>query len=157
MVNKKNFSFINSSGKQLILQNLKWRNLLAKSDSFTPISKKSFAFNAIEYFWAFVRFPSRTKSGAGYCGGGFEDYIFLFNLDKKSVHAVDRYLTQSCLKNVKVDIDSIEDRRDMNEKILFDAETGQLTFRQGIVDNANIIEKNIQLSPSASRIVYIEQ
>lgn len=92
-------------------------------------------------------------NSAGYCGAGFEDYIFLFKLDKKSVHVVDRYLTQSCLKNVTVDIDSIEDRRDMNEKILFDAETGQLTFRQGIVDNANIIEKNIQLTPSASHIV----
>jgi hypothetical protein len=56
--------------------------ILANMDSISIISNKSFSVDAMQYFWSYIRLPSRNSSGAGYCGAGFEDFIILFSINQ---------------------------------------------------------------------------
>ena len=50
-------------------------------------------------FLIFTREPSRPNSlGQGYCGAGYEDYLLLAKIEKKTISVKDEYLLQSCLK-----------------------------------------------------------
>lgn len=50
-------------------------------------------------FLIFTREPSRPNSlGQGYCGAGYEDYLLLAKIEKKTISLKDEYLLRSCLK-----------------------------------------------------------
>jgi hypothetical protein len=50
-------------------------------------------------FVVLARVPSRPETmGMGYCGAGYEDYLLLVELHKRTLILRDQFLLQSCLK-----------------------------------------------------------
>lgn len=76
------------------------------SKSFSDHLKKSFEVSLINtytdkrgpVFFIFTREPSVPNSmGQGYCGAGYEDFLLLVKLEKRTFKLTDTYLLQSCL------------------------------------------------------------
>lgn len=52
--------------------------------------------------------PSKSTSGAGFCGAGHEDYAVLIEKSNNMLISKDRYLLQSCLKSMTIDAEDPE-------------------------------------------------
>jgi hypothetical protein len=60
-------------------------------------------------FLILSREPSRKNRGAGFCGAGYEDFVFLIEVEKNNLLILDKFLLQSCVKSIFLEPESIED------------------------------------------------
>lgn len=123
--------------------------VLAKMDSISIISNKAFLVNDGQYFWSFIRLPSRNSNGVGYCGAGFEDFIILFSINKNKLSYIDKYQAQSCLENFFIGIDSI---KDVNSKVLFSPETYDIDISQDQFKEEKVTTQKIRLKAMPPKI-----
>ena len=132
---------VTHSGKNISVDK-ESKKLLANMDSISIIANKSFSVDASQYFWSFIRLPSRNSNGAGYCGAGFEDFIILFSINKNKLTCIDKYQAQSCLENFSIGVDSI---KDVNSNVLFSPETNDIEISQDQFKEAKITTRKIRL------------
>lgn len=118
------------------------KNILARMDSISIISNKAFLVNENQYFWSFIRLPSRKSNGAGYCGAGFEDFIILFSINKNKLSYIDKYQAQSCLENFSIGVDSI---KDVNGNVLFSPDTYHIEISQERFKEEKVTTQKIRL------------
>ena len=65
--------------------------------------------NARELFVVLSREPSRQNRSSGFCGAGYEDFLLLIEVKKKQVVLADKFLLQSCLESILLDVNEGED------------------------------------------------
>lgn len=84
------------------------------SKSFSDHLKRSYEASLINtyaekrgpVFFIFTREPSAPNSmGQGYCGAGYEDFLLLVKLEKRTFKLTDTYLLQSCLHSKSMRIE----------------------------------------------------
>jgi hypothetical protein len=72
-------------------------SLLRKADDIKSVAYAKFLTG--DRFVILARVPSRPENrGMGYCGAGYEDYLLLVELRKRTLLLRDQFLLQSCLK-----------------------------------------------------------
>jgi hypothetical protein len=139
--------------KKKIPIDLMSKRIFSQMDSMAVVSNKTFPMDSEQYFWAFIRKPSRNLNGTGFCGAGFEDYFYLFKVTKNKLKLIDEYQAQSCLDSFSIDIDEIKEVNEPNKKISFYPETGVIEFTQEFIKNETAFSREIKLTPSISKIV----
>ena len=136
-------------GDKKIIVDMESKNILSKMDSMTMISKKSFLVNADQFFWSFVRLPSRISNGTGYCGAGFEDFVILFSISKSKLSYIDKLHVQSCVDSFSIGVDSI---KDVNSSILFSPDSNEIEISQEILREEKIITRKMRLKATSQKI-----
>lgn len=116
---------------------------------------RSLVLDGDEFLWLFIRVPSRDSQGKGYCGAGTEDYLYLFNIKKRDLRKIAQFRLQSCLKNLSIGIDELEDIKE-SSKISFDQKTGIIEFIQEAVNTQEVTSKKIKLIPTKLGITIQE-
>jgi hypothetical protein len=139
---------VSRSGKNISVDQ-ESKKILANMDSISIISNKSFSVDTKQYFWSFIRLPSRNSSGAGYCGAGFEDFIILFSINQSKLTFVDKYQAQSCLENFSIGVDSI---KDVNSYVLFSPETNDIEISQDQFKEGKVTTQKIRLKAMPPKI-----
>ena len=128
------------------------KNILTKMDSISIISNKSFLISTDQYFWSFIRLPSRNTKGVGYCGAGFEDYIILFSINKNKLTYIDKFRAQSCLDNFSIGVDSV---KDINSNVIFSPKTNDIEISQELFKEEKVITQKIRLKAMSPKIETI--
>ncbi|MEO6590481.1 MAG: hypothetical protein ABIP06_14380 [Pyrinomonadaceae bacterium] len=97
-------------------------------------------------FLILSREPSRKNRGAGFCGAGYEDFIFLIEVKENSLSILDKFLLQSCVKSIFLEPESIDDPL---KGISLDQTKSLITFRL----SGDSESKNRILMADAERLV----
>lgn len=139
-----------SRAKKKISLDRESKKMLLQMDSILVISNRTFLLNAQQYFWAFVRLPSKDSQGKGFCGAGLEDYFVLFRIKESDLYLIDKYQAQSCLDSTSIEVDEIEE---VDTKTSFSPESGVVQFSQEFVKGESVYSKAIKLTPQNTRIL----
>lgn len=81
--------------------------------------------NTRELFVVLSREPSRQNRSSGFCGAGYEDFLLLIEVKKKQVVLADKFLLQSCLESILLDVDEGENPL---QAIALDKSKSTITF-----------------------------
>ncbi|HZW14396.1 MAG TPA: hypothetical protein VFF81_14550 [Noviherbaspirillum sp.] len=139
-----------SRAKKKISLDRESKRILTQMDSILVISNRTFLLDSQQYFWAFIRLPSKNSHGAGFCGAGLEDFLVLFKIQRSNLYLIDKYQAQSCLNSISINIDQIEE---VDTKIAFSRENGIIQFSQEFVNSESVYSKTIRLTPLSLRIL----
>ena len=132
------------------------KKIFSLSNAISSVGTRSLILDGDEFLWLFIRVPSRDAQGKGYCGAGTEDYLYLFNIKRSDFRKVAQFRLQSCLKNLSIGIDELEDIKE-SSKISFDQKTGIIKFMQEAVNTQEVTAKKITLSPTKLGITAQEK
>lgn len=143
--------------KKTVLFDRKSKRLFLEMNSISVVSNKTFLIDSNQFFWAVIRKPSKNGNGSGYCGAGFEDFIVLFKIGAGKLQLIDKYLAQSCLLNISINLDDLKDLNGENGPIIFQEHTGDLQFQQDTIANEVLTSKKVRLSPAIDQLKLTSQ